>query len=81
MGHGGLVRQPAIHKKESEIEGIIRRLRLMYAREKKILIWGGGFGGMRAALDLAAKKLPDTKITLISDKSHFECHPALKTVV
>jgi len=53
----------------------------MYAREKKILILGGGFGGMRAALDLAAKKLPDTKITLISDKSHFECHPALKTVV
>src|SRR3990170_2498990 len=54
---------------------------------KKIVIVGGGFGGIRAALDLS-KKFPkglpaeqaDTKIILISDKQHFEYYPALYKV-
>jgi len=48
---------------------------------KKIVIVGGGFGGIYAALDLAKKKLPNTKITLISDEPHFEYHAALYRVV
>ena len=45
------------------------------------MIVGGGFGGIRAVMDLEAKNLPDTKITLISDKPHFEYHAALYRVV
>lgn len=48
---------------------------------KKIVIVGGGFGGVRAALDLAGKKIPGAHITLISDKPHFEYTPALYRVV
>lgn len=48
---------------------------------KKIVIVGGGFGGLRAALDLEKRKLPDAKIILVSDKPHFEYHPALYRVV
>ncbi len=44
---------------------------------KKIVIVGGGFGGIRCALDLERKKLPNGKIILISDKSYFEYSPAL----
>lgn len=48
---------------------------------KKIVIVGGGFGGIRVALDLAESQLPDVKIILISDKPHFEYHPSLYRVV
>ena len=48
---------------------------------KRILIIGGGFGGIRCALDLAKKNIPNTKITLVSDKSHFEYTPSLYKVV
>ncbi|MEK7612523.1 MAG: NAD(P)/FAD-dependent oxidoreductase [Patescibacteria group bacterium] len=48
---------------------------------KKILIIGGGFGGIRAALDLAKENLSGTKIILVSDKPHFEYHPALYRIV
>lgn len=53
----------------------------MNSQEKKICIVGGGFAGIRCALDLAKAKLPHTKITLISDKFHFEYHAALYRVV
>jgi len=43
----------------------------------RIVIVGGGFGGIRAALCLLRKRLPNTTVTLISDKPHFEYHPAL----
>jgi NADH dehydrogenase len=44
---------------------------------KRILIVGGGFGGVRSALELSKKKLPNVQITLVSDKHHFEYTPAL----
>lgn len=44
---------------------------------KRILILGGGFGGVRTALDLARQNIPDTEILLVSDKHHFEYPPAL----
>ncbi|MCC6290989.1 NAD(P)/FAD-dependent oxidoreductase [Candidatus Nomurabacteria bacterium] len=47
----------------------------------KIVILGGGFGGIRAALDLAKQNLPDVRIQLISDLPHFEYHAALYRVV
>ena len=49
--------------------------------KKKILIIGGGFGGVSTALALEKKKLKDVEIILVSDKSHFEYKPALYKVV
>lgn len=50
-----------------------------------IVILGGGFAGIRAALDLAKSKkrgqLPlDTRIILISNKDYFEYYPAMYRV-
>lgn len=41
---------------------------------KKILILGGGFAGVTAALELAKKNLSDTQITLVCNKSWLEYH-------
>lgn len=49
--------------------------------EKKIVIVGGGFGGVRTALDLVKQNIPNTKVILISDKPHFEYHALLYKVV
>lgn len=48
--------------------------------QKRIVIVGGGFGGVRAALDLSAQHL-DAKITLIDGKSYLEYYAALYRVV
>lgn len=40
-----------------------------------VTIVGGGFGGIKAALDLASE--PDIHITLISDRPDFQYYPAL----
>jgi len=53
----------------------------MVTKQRKIVIIGGGFGGIRAALDLTKRNIPDTKIILISDKLYFEYQPALYRVV
>ena len=45
--------------------------------QNKIIVVGGGFGGIRAALALAKKRLPNITITLITNKPHFEYNPAL----
>lgn len=52
----------------------------MHPNEKKVLIIGGGFGGISAALELE-KITKEVKITLVSDRNHFEFHPALYRVV
>ncbi len=49
--------------------------------ERKILILGGGFGGIIAARELARKNLKNTHITLLSNKNYFEYYPALYRVV
>jgi NADH dehydrogenase len=43
----------------------------------KVLILGGGFGGIATALELTKKN----KVVLVSDKPHFEYHAALYRVV
>lgn len=48
---------------------------------KKVIILGGGFAGVRAALDLARCAPRETKIVLISNTPHFEYHAALYRVV
>lgn len=48
---------------------------------KKIVIVGGGFAGVQAALDLSKKVGKNIHIQLISDKPHFEYHAALYRVV
>ncbi len=50
------------------------------SNRKRILIVGGGFGGVRAALDLSAKNV-DAKITLIDGRSYLEYYAALYRVV
>jgi NADH dehydrogenase len=41
----------------------------------KVLIVGGGFGGVKAALELSKSK--NCEVTLISDHSHFRYYPGL----
>lgn len=53
----------------------------MQSGNKRVVVAGGGFGGIRLALDLAEKEIPNIKIVLISDKPHFEYHAALYRVV
>lgn len=53
----------------------------MNKETKKILIVGGGFGGISAAMALEKENISNAKIMLISDKSHFEYKPALYRVV
>lgn len=45
--------------------------------EKKILIVGAGFGGIRCALDLAERHIDGIKITLVNPTPHFEYHATL----
>src|SRR3989338_4523168 len=49
--------------------------------QKQIIIVGGGFGGIRCALELAKNNISCAKITLISDRPYFEYKPALYRVV
>lgn len=44
----------------------------------RIVVIGGGFGGIRAALDLAKQR--DVDVTLISDREHFTYYPSLYAV-
>lgn len=46
---------------------------------QRVIIVGGGFGGLRCALDLAQQRVA-AKIVLMSDKPHFEYHAALYRV-
>ncbi len=48
---------------------------------KRVLVVGGGFGGVASALTFAKKHLPHAAITLVSDKPHFEYKPMLYRVV
>lgn len=41
----------------------------------KVTIVGGGFGGIKTALELS--KYPDARITLITEMPHFQYYPAL----
>ena len=53
----------------------------MEKSENRIVVVGGGFAGIRCALDLAKKSIANTKIVLISDKTHFEYYPRIYRVV
>ncbi len=48
---------------------------------KTVLIVGGGFAGVKTALELASKHLENTRIILISNKPHFEYHATLYRVL
>lgn len=53
----------------------------MLETEKKVLIVGAGFGGVAAALELEKSAGMGVKISVVSDKNHFEFRPALYRVV
>lgn len=42
---------------------------------KHVLIVGGGFGGVKSAIELS--KHPEFKVTLLSDRDNFDYHPSL----
>ena len=46
-------------------------------KERRVVIVGGGFAGVKAALELSKKGISGLKITLVSDKKNFEYHGAL----
>jgi NADH dehydrogenase len=46
--------------------------------KQKILILGGGFGGIKAALDLAGN--PNFELTLLSDQENFRYYPTLYNI-
>ena len=47
----------------------------MSEKVKKVLVVGGGFGGVKVALELCGNKNFD--VTLLSNRSMFEYHPTL----
>src|SRR5579864_1621916 len=47
----------------------------MEAGKQRVLILGGGFGGVKAALELAGHKA--LEVSLISDQTNFRYYPAL----
>jgi NADH dehydrogenase len=47
----------------------------MSADKQKVLILGGGFGGVKAALELEGR--PDFAVTLVSDQTNFRYYPTL----
>ncbi len=47
-------------------------------KQIKVVIVGGGFGGVKAALELA--KVAEVQVTLISNRDHFTYYPSLYAV-
>ena len=45
--------------------------------KQKILVVGGGFGGIKAALELSKGDNRKFDITLVSDQANFRYYPAL----
>ncbi len=45
--------------------------------KQKVLIVGGGFGGIKAALELAKDGGEHFQVTLLSDQTHFRYYPSL----
>lgn len=56
---------------------------LLYMEDahKKVLIIGGGFGGIACARALARERIASLEVILVSDRPHFEYTPALYRVV
>lgn len=50
-------------------------------KEHRVLILGGGFVGIAAALGMARRRMKGVHITLVSDRPHFEYHGALYRLV
>jgi NADH dehydrogenase len=48
---------------------------------KRVLIIGTGFGGLAAAQSLAKENHPALKVTVVTNKPHFEYYPALYRLV
>jgi NADH dehydrogenase len=50
-------------------------------KKKRVVIVGGGFAGVRAALDLSNHVAEGIEVRLISDRDYFEYYPAMYRVV
>jgi NADH dehydrogenase len=46
----------------------------------RVLILGGGFGGLYAALEFEKRKDPDVEVTLVSDENFFLFTPMLHEI-
>jgi NADH dehydrogenase len=49
-------------------------------QKTRVLILGGGFGGLYAALQFEKRRDPDTEVTLISEENFFLFTPMLHEV-
>jgi NADH dehydrogenase FAD-containing subunit len=49
-------------------------------KKNRVLILGGGFGGLYAALEFEKRRDPDFEVTLISQKNFFLFTPMLHEV-
>lgn len=60
---------------------LVQFLYMRAKNKKNVVIVGGGFAGIKCALELEKKKLPDVNITLITKKQHFEYYPRIYRAV
>lgn len=60
---------------------LLQLLHMKGKEMKNVVIVGGGFTGIKCALELEKKKLPNVKVTLISNKQHFEYYPRIYRAV
>lgn len=58
-----------------EISTKIESIKEIVKKNHKVIIVGGGFGGVKTALQLS--KTPGIDVTLVSDKDHFIYYPSL----
>lgn len=65
---------PTIAKNRENKDDIPHDLGHALPMTKRILILGGGFAGVTAAMHLAKQNLPDTEITLMGNKAWLEYH-------
>ncbi len=60
---------------DNKIFKTFAKISIMTNQKTKILILGGGFGGIKVALELADK--PQFEVTLLSDQENFRYYPTL----
>src|ERR1700737_4544620 len=56
------------------------RIKIKSMKKTRVLILGGGFGGLYAALEFEKRRDPDIEVTLISEENLFLFTPLLHEV-
>jgi NADPH-dependent 2,4-dienoyl-CoA reductase/sulfur reductase-like enzyme len=56
------------------------RVNIRSMKKTRVLIFGGGFGGLYAAVEFEKRRHPDIEVTLVSEKNFFLFTPMLHEV-